>query len=66
MRAPVARAPLASGIVALDAWLSYSRAGWTARMIVDNVLDARYASFGTFNLNQSAGGALERRFGEER
>ncbi|HEX6059377.1 MAG TPA: hypothetical protein VFZ11_10220 [Gemmatimonadaceae bacterium] len=49
---------------------------------MSNMLGERYATFGTFNLNQSAGGALERfltpgeprslrvvlgrRFGEER
>ena len=52
-------APL-DGHGVLDARLSYARAGWTARAVVRNVLDARYATYGTFNLNQSAGGALER------
>jgi len=33
---------------------------WDADVVVRNALDRRYATFGTFNINQGAGGALER------
>ena len=33
---------------------------WTVATVVTNALDRRYATFGTFNINQGAGGALER------
>lgn len=33
---------------------------WAVQAIVTNVLDTRYSTFGTFNLNQAAGGVLER------
>ena len=33
---------------------------WGVRAVVDNALDATYATFGTFNLNQGSGGRLER------
>lgn len=50
----------------LDAsWLVDARAGWRGsdwevHAIVRNVLDAEYATFGTFNINQGAGNVLER------
>ena len=43
-----------------DVRAGYERAGWEVQAIVRNWLDARYATFGTFNLNQGAGDALER------
>jgi iron complex outermembrane receptor protein len=43
-----------------DVRLAYSVGGWEVRGVVHNVLDTSYAAFGTFNLNQGAGGALER------
>ena len=33
---------------------------WTVEGAMSNALDARYASFATYNINQGAGGALER------
>lgn len=43
-----------------DLRVGYRTGGWEIRGIVENALDARYATFGTFNLNQGAGSALER------
>jgi outer membrane receptor protein involved in Fe transport len=42
-----------------DARLGFTARGWEIQGIVRNVLDARYATFGTFNLNQGAGNQLE-------
>ncbi|MBW3629910.1 MAG: TonB-dependent receptor [Gemmatimonadetes bacterium] len=42
-----------------DARVGFARRGWEIRGIVRNVLDVRYATFGTFNLNQGAGNRLE-------
>lgn len=33
---------------------------WQIHCLAENVFDTRYAAFGTFNLNQGAGGVLER------
>lgn len=52
-------APLDPFVVA-DLRASWRFGGWRIGGVVENVLDARYAAFGTFNLNQGAGGALER------
>jgi len=46
-------------------WVADARAGyalgpWEVQAIVRNALGRRYDAFGTFNLNQGAGGALER------
>lgn len=50
--------PLDAYFVA-DARLGFSVRGWEVRGIIRNVLDVRYATFGTFNLNQGAGNQLE-------
>lgn len=42
-----------------DARLGVEVRGWEVQGAVRNLLDARYAAFGTFNLNQGAGGRLE-------
>ncbi|MDP9348667.1 MAG: TonB-dependent receptor, partial [Gemmatimonadota bacterium] len=42
-----------------DARLGFAARGWEVQGIVRNVFDARYATFGTFNLNQGAGNQLE-------
>ena len=42
-----------------DARLAFAAHGWEIQGIVRNVLDARFATFGTFNLNQGAGNRLE-------
>ena len=46
-------------------WLADANAGWATgpwelRLVVRDVFDRRYAAFGTFNINQAAGGTLER------
>ncbi len=46
-------------------WLADVRAGariapWEVGVVVENVLDAEYEAFGTFNINQGAGDVLER------
>lgn len=51
--------PLAPFLVA-DARATYRIGAWEIQGLVDNVLGTRYTAFGTFNLNQAAGGALER------
>ena len=38
-----------------DARLTFAAHRWEIQGIVRNVLDARFATFGTFNLNQGAG-----------
>jgi iron complex outermembrane recepter protein len=52
-------APLA-GYWLLEAGLGIHIAAWELRAIVRNLLDMEHATFGTFNLNQGDGGALER------
>ena len=52
-------APLPS-VWLVDANAGWSTGQWELRLVVRNVLDRRYASFGTFNVNQAAGGTLER------
>ena len=52
-------APLAAYTVA-DVRLGVDVGAWGVSLLVDNVLDRRYATFGTFNLNQGAGDRLER------
>ncbi|MBW3656827.1 MAG: TonB-dependent receptor, partial [Gemmatimonadetes bacterium] len=42
-----------------DARAGFAARGWEVQAIVRNVVDARYATFGTFNLNQGAGNRLE-------
>lgn len=44
----------------MDARLAYEVRGWRVEGVMHNVLDTSYAAFGTFNLNQGAGGGLER------
>ncbi len=48
-----------------DYWLADARIGirfgrWAVQAIVRNVLDSGHETFGTFNINQGAGGVLER------
>ena len=52
-------APL-DGYLLADARLGIELAAWEVRAIVRNLADTRHATFGTFNLNQGAGDALER------
>jgi hypothetical protein len=40
--------------------LGYDAYNWELRLIVVNLLDRTHATFGTFNINQGAGGVLER------
>ena len=51
--------PLADYWVA-QARVGYSRGGWSVAAVVNNVFDRRFATFGTFNINQGAGNVLER------
>ncbi len=51
--------PLADYWVAA-ARVGYSRAGWSVTAVMNNVFDRRFATFGTFNINQGAGSVLER------
>jgi outer membrane receptor protein involved in Fe transport len=48
------------GYTVVDARVGYAAGAWRFEGIVSNLLDADYAAFGTFNLNQGAGGVLER------
>lgn len=50
--------PLAPYFLA-DARLGFAARGWEVQGIVRNVFGARYATFGTFNLNQGADNRLE-------
>lgn len=52
-------APLPSHTM-LDVHADWEHRGWTVGAVVTNLLDRRYAAFGTFNINQGAGDALER------
>ncbi|HEU4628138.1 MAG TPA: TonB-dependent receptor [Gemmatimonadaceae bacterium] len=52
-------APL-PGVWVADLRLGREFGAWAVEGIVRNLLDRRYATFGTFNLNQGAGDALER------
>ncbi len=54
-----ATAPL-RGYWVTDVRVSYALRAWTVEGVVDNALDRRFATFGTFNLNQGAGRRLER------
>jgi iron complex outermembrane receptor protein len=51
--------PLA-GYWLADAKLGYSRGAWSVEAVVNNFFDREFATFGTFNINQGAGGILER------
>jgi outer membrane receptor protein involved in Fe transport len=51
--------PLAGYWIA-DAQIGYTRGPWNVQAVVRNALDQRFATFGTYNINQGAGGALER------
>jgi outer membrane receptor protein involved in Fe transport len=51
--------PLA-GYWVTDARAGYALGPWEVQAVVRNVFDRRYDAFGTFNINQGAGGALER------
>lgn len=44
----------------LDVHAAWEHRGWSLGAVITNALDARYAAFGTFNINQGAGDALER------
>jgi iron complex outermembrane receptor protein len=44
----------------MDARVGWEGAGWELNLVATNVLQSEYASFGTFNVNQGAGGTLER------
>jgi len=48
------------GYTVANARLGYTAGRWSVQGIVYNVAGTSYATFGTFNLNQSAGNALER------
>jgi iron complex outermembrane recepter protein len=48
------------GFFVADARAAYAVAGWRVQLTVRNLLDARYATFGTFNIHQAAGDVLER------
>ena len=51
--------PLA-GYWTTDVRVGYTAGAWTVQAVVNNALDRRFATFGTFNINQAAGGRLER------
>jgi iron complex outermembrane recepter protein len=51
--------PLDPHVVA-DVHAEYRSGAWRLHASVTNVLQARYAAYGTFNLNQGAGSVLER------
>ena len=48
------------GYTVANARVGYSFGGWGVQAVAYNVFDRRYATFGTFNLNQGNGDALER------
>jgi outer membrane receptor protein involved in Fe transport len=48
------------GYTVADARLGYDFGHWGVHAIVQNVFDSKYATFGTFNLNQGNDNALER------
>jgi outer membrane receptor protein involved in Fe transport len=48
------------GYAVADARLGFSAGPWGVQALVYNVLDRKYAAFGTFNLNQSENDRLER------
>ena len=48
------------GHTVIDVRAGYTFGNWQIAGIVRNVASADYATFGTFNINQGAGGALER------
>jgi outer membrane receptor protein involved in Fe transport len=52
--------PALAGHWITDARLGYELGGWEIGALVRNLLDARYAAFGTFNLNRGGGDVLER------
>lgn len=54
-------APL-DGYWTADARLAWTRRDWTVQAVVRNVFGARYATFGTFNINQGGGGEVLERF----
>lgn len=47
--------PPLGGYAVADVRLGWTAAGWEVQAIVRNVLDRHYATFGTFNINQTTG-----------
>jgi iron complex outermembrane recepter protein len=54
------REPRLDGYFVADARLGWRGAGWEIVAIANNLFQKKYATFGTFNVNQGAGGVLER------
>lgn len=52
--------PLLAAYWLADARLGYRFARWSVQAVVRNLFDDTHATFGTFNINQGAGDALER------
>lgn len=52
--------PPLSGYVTGTVRVRYNARGWELGVTVDNALDRVYETFGTFNVNQGAGGTVER------
>ena len=49
-----------AGYFVADARLGWRGAGWEIVAVGNNIFQNKYATFGTFNVNQGGGGALER------
>lgn len=52
--------PKLDGYFVADARLGWRGAGWEISAIANNLFQHKYATFGTFNVNQGAGDVLER------
>lgn len=52
--------PRLDGYFVADARLGWRGAGWEVVAVGNNIFQNQHASFGTFNVNQGAGGVLER------
>jgi len=52
--------PKLDGYFVADARLGWRGAGWEITAIANNLFQNKYATFGTFNVNQGAGDVLER------
>jgi iron complex outermembrane recepter protein len=52
--------PKLGGYFVADARLGWRGAGWEITAIANNLFQHKYATFGTFNVNQGAGDVLER------
>jgi hypothetical protein len=52
--------PRLDSYVVADARIGWRGQGWEIVAVGNNIFQSRYATFGTFNVNQGAGDVLER------